>query len=126
MVLLAKWLLEHDPHARILTITDRDELDKQIEGVMRNAGVIGRDAPSPRVRRPILKDTTPHCVRQRQIFSVEPAEMRYEPKVRRRQKQLVGLPPLTRRASFEAGVTDTRRSRFTESVKAFRIANSLP
>jgi type I restriction enzyme R subunit len=41
MVLLAKWLLEHDPEARVLVVTDRDELDKQIEGVMRNAGVIG-------------------------------------------------------------------------------------
>ena len=41
MVLLAKWLLEHDPEARILVVTDRDELDKQIEGVMKNAGVIG-------------------------------------------------------------------------------------
>ncbi|HEV7566476.1 MAG TPA: type I restriction endonuclease subunit R [Microbacteriaceae bacterium] len=49
MVLLAKWLLEHDPDARILVITDRDELDKQIEGVMRNAGVIGPEAPSPRI-----------------------------------------------------------------------------
>ena len=38
MVLIAKWLLEHDPEARILVITDRDELDKQIEGVMKNAG----------------------------------------------------------------------------------------
>ena len=38
MVLLAKWLLEHDPDARILVITDRDELDKQIEGVMRTPG----------------------------------------------------------------------------------------
>ena len=49
MVLLAKWLLEHDPEARILAITDRDELDKQIEGVMKNAGVIGEDSPSPRI-----------------------------------------------------------------------------
>lgn len=49
MVLLAKWLLEHDANARILVITDRDELDKQIEGVMRNAGVVGADSPSPRV-----------------------------------------------------------------------------
>ena len=49
MVLLAKWLLEHDPHGRVLIITDRDELDKQIEGVMRNANVIGPDAPSPRI-----------------------------------------------------------------------------
>src|SRR6185437_13246682 len=49
MVLLAKWLLEHDPEGRILVITDRDELDKQIEGVMKNAGVIGADSPSPRI-----------------------------------------------------------------------------
>ena len=49
MVLLAKWLLEHDADARILVITDRDELDKQIEGVMRNAGVIGKDEASPRI-----------------------------------------------------------------------------
>ena len=40
MVLIPKWLLEHDPEARILIITDRDELDKQIEGVMKSAGVI--------------------------------------------------------------------------------------
>ena len=49
MVLLAKWLLEHDPDARILVITDRDELDKQIEGVMKNASVIGAESPSPRI-----------------------------------------------------------------------------
>ncbi|MES2362377.1 MAG: type I restriction endonuclease subunit R [Pseudomonadota bacterium] len=49
MVLIAKWLLEHDPEARILVITDRDELDKQIVGVMRNAGVIGESSPSPRI-----------------------------------------------------------------------------
>jgi type I restriction enzyme R subunit len=49
MVLIAKWLLEHDPEARILVITDRDELDKQIVGVMRNAGVLGEDSPSPRI-----------------------------------------------------------------------------
>jgi type I restriction enzyme R subunit len=49
MVLIAKWLLEHDSEARILVITDRDELDKQIEGVMRNAGVIGAESPSPRI-----------------------------------------------------------------------------
>jgi type I restriction enzyme R subunit len=49
MVLIAKWLLEHDPEARILIITDRDELDKQIEGVMKNAGVVSADSPSPRI-----------------------------------------------------------------------------
>jgi type I restriction enzyme, R subunit len=49
MVMLAKWLLEHDPEARILIVTDRDELDKQIEGVMKNAGVVGENSPSPRI-----------------------------------------------------------------------------
>jgi type I restriction enzyme, R subunit len=33
MVLLAKWILENNPNARVAIITDRDELDKQIEGV---------------------------------------------------------------------------------------------
>lgn len=51
MVLLAKWVLEHDPDGRILVVTDRDELDKQIEGVMKATGVIGADAASPRVTR---------------------------------------------------------------------------
>lgn len=49
MVLIAKWLLEFDPHARVLVITDRDELNQQIAGVMRNAGVIGKDAATPRI-----------------------------------------------------------------------------
>ena len=49
MVLLAKWILEQEPAARVLVVTDRDELDKQIEGVMKNAGVIGPDAASPRI-----------------------------------------------------------------------------
>jgi type I restriction enzyme R subunit len=49
MVLIAKWLLEHDSEGRILIITDRDELDKQIEGVMKNAKVVGEDSPSPRI-----------------------------------------------------------------------------
>lgn len=39
MVLLAKWILENNPHARIAIVTDRDELDKQIESVFRDAGV---------------------------------------------------------------------------------------
>ncbi|WP_282782619.1 type I restriction endonuclease subunit R [Phaeodactylibacter xiamenensis] len=38
MVYLAKWILEHNPKARIAIITDRDELDKQIEGVFTDAG----------------------------------------------------------------------------------------
>ncbi|WP_286256826.1 type I restriction endonuclease subunit R [Pseudoalteromonas apostichopi] len=38
MVLLAKWILENNPHARVLVVTDRDELDKQIERVFKDAG----------------------------------------------------------------------------------------
>ncbi len=38
MVLLAKWILENNPNARVAVITDRDELDKQILGVFREAG----------------------------------------------------------------------------------------
>lgn len=38
MVLLAKWILENNPHARIIVVTDRYELDKQIEGIFKDAG----------------------------------------------------------------------------------------
>ena len=38
MVLLAKWILENNPDARVAVITDRDELDKQIEGVFSGIG----------------------------------------------------------------------------------------
>ena len=38
MVLLAKWILEDNPHARVAVITDRDELDKQIEGIFSQVG----------------------------------------------------------------------------------------
>ena len=38
MVLLAKWILENNPNARVVIITDRDELDKQIERVFTDAG----------------------------------------------------------------------------------------
>lgn len=38
MVFLAKWILENNPNARVAIITDRDELDKQIEGVFSEAG----------------------------------------------------------------------------------------
>jgi hypothetical protein len=33
MVLLAKWILENSPNACVALITDRDELDKEIERV---------------------------------------------------------------------------------------------
>ncbi|MFZ1640171.1 MAG: HsdR family type I site-specific deoxyribonuclease [Candidatus Contendobacter sp.] len=38
MVLLAQWILEHNPNARVAIVTDRDELDKQIERVFTEAG----------------------------------------------------------------------------------------
>jgi type I restriction enzyme R subunit len=38
MVLLARWILETNPNARVAIITDRDELDKQIERVFTEAG----------------------------------------------------------------------------------------
>ncbi len=37
MVLLARWLLENNPQARVLVVTDRIELDSQIERVFRDA-----------------------------------------------------------------------------------------
>lgn len=61
MVMLAKWILENNSNARIAIITDRDELDKQIESVFKTAGEkihrtkSGRDLlkqlkePSPRL-----------------------------------------------------------------------------
>jgi hypothetical protein len=36
--LLAKWILENNPNARVAIITDRDELDKQIERVITEVG----------------------------------------------------------------------------------------
>lgn len=38
MVLLAKWILANNPHARVVVITDRDELDKQIKRVFEDSG----------------------------------------------------------------------------------------
>lgn len=36
MVMLAKWILENNPNSRVAILTDRDELDKQIERVFRD------------------------------------------------------------------------------------------
>lgn len=38
MIMLAKWILENNPNARVVVITDRDELDKQIKGFFESAG----------------------------------------------------------------------------------------
>jgi type I restriction enzyme R subunit len=83
MVLIAKWLLEHDPDARILVVTDRDELDKQIEGVMKNAGVIGENSPSPRITSRAefvakLATTTPRLLCAL-IHKFDPADLKGPP-----------------------------------------------
>lgn len=38
MVLLAKWILENNPKARVAIVTDREELDKQIKRVFEDVG----------------------------------------------------------------------------------------
>jgi type I restriction enzyme R subunit len=38
MVLLARWILETNPHARVIIVTDRDELDGQIESIFAATG----------------------------------------------------------------------------------------
>jgi type I restriction enzyme R subunit len=83
MVLLAKWLLEHDPAGRILVVTDRDELDKQIEGVMKNAGVVPADSPSPRIQNRAefvakLGATTPRLLCAL-IHKFDPADLKGPP-----------------------------------------------
>jgi type I restriction enzyme, R subunit len=40
MVLLARWILENNPHTRVAIVTDRDELDKQIERVFTEVGEV--------------------------------------------------------------------------------------
>ncbi len=48
MVLLAKWILENNANARVAIITDRDELDKQIERVFNDAGEVIKRTSSGR------------------------------------------------------------------------------
>ncbi|RPI60508.1 MAG: HsdR family type I site-specific deoxyribonuclease, partial [Planctomycetaceae bacterium] len=39
MMFLAKWILENNPNARVAVVTDREELDKQIERVFNEADI---------------------------------------------------------------------------------------
>lgn len=50
MVLLAKWILENNPSARVAIVTDRDELDKQIVRVLREAGMISASDDDSKIR----------------------------------------------------------------------------
>lgn len=62
MVLLAKWILENNPYARVAIITDRDELDKQIERVFREAGEAIKRTSSGRDLMSRLGQATPRLL----------------------------------------------------------------
>lgn len=62
MVLLAKWILENNPNARVAIITDRDELDKQIERVFTEAGEPIKRTSSGRDLMAQLGQTTPRLL----------------------------------------------------------------
>ena len=86
MVLLAKWILERDPDGRVLVVTDRDELDKQIEGVMKNAGVV-----SARTRRPRASRNAGAVRREAWRDHAAPA-VRADPQVRSRPTSRASRP----------------------------------
>ena len=62
MVLLAKWILENNPNARVAIVTDRDELDKQIERVFREVGEPIKRTSSGRDLMRQLGQATPRLV----------------------------------------------------------------
>ena len=62
MVLLAKWILENNPNARVAIITDRDELDKQIERVFTETGEAIKRTTSGRDLMKQLGQATPRLL----------------------------------------------------------------
>jgi type I restriction enzyme R subunit len=62
MVFLAKWILENNPNARVAIITDRDELDKQIERVFTEAGETIKRSRSGRELMKQLGQATPRLL----------------------------------------------------------------
>ena len=62
MVLLAKWILENNPNARVVIITDRDELDKQIKHVFEDADETIARARSGRELMDILGQPSPRLL----------------------------------------------------------------
>ena len=62
MVLLAKWILENNPNARVAIITDRDELDKQIERVFTEMGEAIKRTSSGRDLMSQLGQATPRLL----------------------------------------------------------------
>lgn len=62
MVLLAKWILENNSNARVVIVTDRDELDKQIKGVFSDAGEVIEKASSGRDLIGMLEKPSPRLM----------------------------------------------------------------
>jgi type I restriction enzyme R subunit len=62
MVLLAKWILENNPNARVAILTDRDELDKQIERVFTATGEGIQRTSSGRNLMSLLGQATPRLL----------------------------------------------------------------
>lgn len=62
MVMLAKWILENNPTARVAVITDRDELDKQIERVFTAAGETVKRTRNGNQLMSLLGKATPRLI----------------------------------------------------------------
>jgi type I restriction enzyme R subunit len=62
MVLLAKWILENNANSRVVIVTDRDELDKQIKGVFSNVGEEIKKASSSRNLMSMLEEPLPRLM----------------------------------------------------------------
>ncbi len=62
MVLLARWILENNSTSRIVIVTDRDELDKQIERVFKDAGEKIHRSSSGRDLMSQLSQATPRLL----------------------------------------------------------------
>ena len=62
MALLAQWVLENNPNARVIIVTDRDELDKQIERVFTEAGQSIKRTSSGRDLMSQLGQATPRLL----------------------------------------------------------------
>ena len=62
MVLLARWILENNPNARVAIITDRDELDKQIERVFTDTGEAITRTSSGRDLMKLLAESKPRLL----------------------------------------------------------------
>ena len=62
MVWLAKWILENNSKARLLVVTDRTELDEQIEGVFLGVGETIKRTKSGGDLVSILNNTSPRLI----------------------------------------------------------------